>query len=318
MEHIMPQYKKTLRRGIRWYFKFTYEGETYFSKAIYKTQSEARKAESIRFNEAEIVCNDNGMNDINLLELINQRLDYVQAAKSEKYYEENKYYLTMLYKEFGEISVKSINSALILNLLIKFSVEQKKNGFDNYSVNALLRISKALFNHGIRFLKLNITNPCIGIDFFPVKKKIKYIPTDEEINQVLSSCNPEQKQLLEFVRDTGCRISEALNLRSEDVFNGYVILYTKKSKFGNLVPRKARYDTSKLPKPNENGFIFYHWGEEPKFLTRKNDGKWSWHNLRHRFASILSKKGIPVFEIMVALGHSNLETTQRYLQLLDD
>ena len=314
----MPQYKKTLKRGARWFYKFDFNGEIYRSYAIYPTQAEARKAETAKYNEVEMTLNDTGLFDFDLLELINQRLDYVKAAKSEKYYEETKYYLTMLFNELGDISVRSVSSARVLNLLIKFSVEQKKKGFDNYSVNALLRASKALFNHGIRFLKLSITNPCIGIDFFPVKKKIKYIPTDDEINNVLEQCNDEQKKLVEFVRDTGCRISEALNLRSEDVFDGYVVLYTKKSKNGDMVPRKAYIDTSNLLVTSVDTCIFHYWAEEPKFLKRKNSGDWNWHNLRHRFASKLSKEGKPIYEIMILLGHSNLETTQKYLQLLEN
>jgi integrase len=83
-----------------------------------------------------------------------------------------------------------------------------------------------------------------------------------------------------------------------------------------MVPRRAKYNVSKLPSLIENGKVFHYWAEEPKFLTRKNGGGWSWHNLRHRFASKLSKQGTPIFEIMSLLGHSNLETTQRYLQLL--
>jgi hypothetical protein len=162
----MPQYKRKLKKGIRWYYKFTYDGETYFSKAIYRTQNAARKAEVAKNNEVEMSKYDTEPTDINLLELINLRMDYVEAARSQKYYEESMYYLKMLYNELGDMQVRSISSAVILNLLIKFSVDQKKKGFDNYSVNALLRASKALFNLGIRFHNLNITNPCIGIDFF--------------------------------------------------------------------------------------------------------------------------------------------------------
>jgi integrase len=314
----MPQYSRKLAKGIRWYYKFTYEGETYFSKTIFKSQLEAKRAENQRFKDVEKDAKSTGIVDIDLLELINQRLDYVQAAKSEKYYQETKYYLGMLLNKIGNESVKSISSAIILNILIEYSKKQKQKNMDNYAVNALLRASKALFNHGIRFQKLDILNPCIGIEFFPVNKKLKYIPSDKEIEELLNLCTLEQKQLVEFVRDTGCRISEALNLRSEDIFDNYVVLYTRKSRNGDMVPRKAKYNYSKLPLPDENGKVFHYWAEEPKFLSRKTKSKWCWHNLRHRFASIHSKKGTPIFEIMSLLGHSNIETTQKYLQLLPD
>ena len=62
--------------------------------------------------------------------------------------------------------------------------------------------------------------------------------------------------------------------------------------------------------------IFSQWKEEFKFLKRKTKGKWNWHNLRHKYASKLSRNNTPLFEIMTRLGLSNLETTQQYLQLL--
>jgi hypothetical protein len=58
----------------------------------------------------------------------------------------------------------------------------------------------------------------------------------------------------------------------------------------------------------------------PRFLEDKinelKQKKWSWHNLRHRRASIWATNGLTTFEIMSRLGHSNLSTTMIYLQLL--
>jgi len=74
----------------------------------------------------------------------------------------------------------------------------------------------------------------------------------------------------------------------------------------------------KVFKPNER--VFSRWVDKPHFLKRKvkklKGQMWGWHSLRHRYASLLSKEGKPLFEIMKLLGHSNLSTTQIYLQLL--
>ncbi|MCE5249412.1 site-specific integrase [bacterium] len=83
------------------------------------------------------------------------------------------------------------------------------------------------------------------------------------------------------------------------------------------MPRKVPFDTGLFGR-----FKPFHqrWTAHPRFLekyVRKLKQKnWGWHNLRHRFASKLSKEGRPLYEIMALLGHSNLSTTQRYLQLL--
>jgi len=125
----------------------------------------------------------------------------------------------------------------------------------------------------------------------------------------------------DFVMDTACRIGEALRVTGKDILENDVILYTKKSRNSNLVPIK-------LPKPQciENiklytdERLFNRWSDCPRFLEDKvkelKQRNWSWHNLRHRKASIWSKQRLPLYEIMVLLGHSNLKTTQGYLQLI--
>ena len=314
----MPQYKKILKRGVRWFYKFSFQGKIYRSNAIYYSKQDAKKAESIEYNSVEkkqgIVISDSEMY---LQDLINERLDYIKVAKSEKYYIESKRYLKLFYEYFGNISIYDLSRGDVQKYLLSQAEQCKSHHKDNYSVNAMLRCYKALFFYGIKFLDLNINNPCTGINFFSINRRIKYIPSDTEISEVLEKCNAEQRLLVEFVRDTGCRISESLNLRRRDVFDGYVILYTRKSKSSNLMPRKVKFDTSRFDLDTPLDIrIFKSWEEVPKFLSKKTNGKWNWHNLRHRYASILSNDGLPLFEIMTLLGHSNLETTQKYLQLL--
>lgn len=127
--------------------------------------------------------------------------------------------------------------------------------------------------------------------------------------------------LIDFVKDTGCRISEALRITDNDILETNIVLYTKKSRNSDLVPRK-------VPKPEcikdirieSDKRLFNRWSDVPRFLEDKvrelKQRNWNWRNLRHRFASRLSKEGKPLFEIMSLLGHSNLKTTQNYLQLL--
>ncbi len=311
----MPTYKRKLAKGLRWYYKFDFDGKTYHSKAIYLTMQEAKKAEITKYKE--LGEQRNPEYEMMFFTLIKERLLFIKSARSKIYYNNSKSYLKIASEYFGNINIKYISKSDIHKLLISYSNQMQENGKDNYSVNELLKALKALFNYGINYHDLNIKNPCIGIQFFPVKMKIKYVPTDEELEEILDNCDFFQRQLVEFVRDTGCRISEALNLKHSDIMADYVILYTRKSKYSNLVPRKVpKPSCIKKVKPDNNERYFNTWSKEPKFLRRKTKGKWSWHNLRHRYASILSKNNTPIFEIMSLLGHSNLETTQRYLQLL--
>lgn len=74
---------------------------------------------------------------------------------------------------------------------------------------------------------------------FSVNKKLKYIPSDEDIEAVKEIFGDGQKNLIDFVMETGCRISEALRLKAIDVNKDFIVLYTRKSKNSDLVPRKV-------------------------------------------------------------------------------
>lgn len=321
----MPQYKRKLKKGIRWYYKFDYNNTTYFSKLIYLSQKDAKKAETKRYDEvSQIVSNEDKKPAMSLLELMESRLDFLKVKKSDGYYKANKAYYKLLLEKFGDCDIKTIVKKDINTYLLNKSEEYQRRGKDNYRVNAMLRSYKALFNYAIQQLDIAMINPCTGIALYSVKKKLKYIPTDTEILQVMEICDNEQQALISFVQDSGARISEALRFKDTDVFEKDVILYTRKTKNSDLVPRKVPKPTvldSMLPlKANYN--IFSRWKGYPRFLEKKvkelkHPRKWNWHNLRHRFASIHSKKGTPLFELMKLLGHENLETTQNYLQLLN-
>ncbi len=178
-----------------------------------------------------------------------------------------------------------------------------------------------MFNFIIDKHELGIVNPCFKIKSFSVNKKIKYIPSDKDIEAVRKYCNEGQRQLLDFALATGCRFSEALNLLASDVFDDFVVLYTRKSANSNKVPRRVPrpegLDISSL-QPEQR--VFVRWSDKPKFLEKKmkalKQTPWNWHNCRHRKASLWHKEGKTLLELMMLLGHSNLKTTQQYLQLI--
>ena len=45
------------------------------------------------------------------------------------------------------------------------------------------------------------------------------------------------------------------------------------------------------------------------------DGDLHWHDLRHECGSRLGERGVPLHEIQYFLGHANIVTTQRYLNV---
>lgn len=318
----MAQYSRKLKKGIRWWYKFDHNAKTYTSKCIYLSKMEAKKAENAKYEEvSNLERNPSQKPILSLLEAVTERLDYVQAKKSKDYYKDNKRYYSALLKVLGDVPIQSISRKDINDFLFEEAMKAKDAGRDNYAVNYMLNLFKALFNYAIESHELQMRNPCLGITLFSVKKKLKYIPSDSDIDAVKELCNDEQRLLIDFVAETGARINEPLKVTGKDVIDDYVILYTKKSRNSNIVPRKVPKPVCIMNKQlGQDERLFKLWHDTPKFLKRKihslGQKEWNWHNLRHRRASIWSKQGLPLYEIMSRLGHSNLTTTQKYLQLL--
>lgn len=316
----MPTYYRKLSKGIRWYYKFSYNSNTYFSPCIYLSKAEAKKAEADKYRELDEKRRfPNLKNDLKLDTLIEHRLNYIKVKNSRKYYKANYKYLCDLIGNLGNLWVSEISKSDINSLLISTAEYNQSRGESNYTANAMLRVYKALFNYGIENFDLSDRNPCRGIKLMPINKRLKYIPSDSNIELVKLTCDNEQTLLIDFVAETGCRINEALNLKGSDIYPDFVVLYTRKSKNSNLTPRKVPIPPC-IKNLKFSGRVFARWSETPRFLEKRTRDlkmkRWTWHNLRHRYASKLSKDGKPLFEIMILLGHNNLSTTQNYLQML--
>ena len=323
----MSQYKRKLKKGDKWYYKFSFQSKTYFSSCMYFTKQQAKKAEINRYLKVQYeALNVNATTDIYLSELIEKRLKVLSSTRSKKYLRQNQDHFREFQSYFGNVLISKISKASIIDFLVEKSNLMKAKNKTNHTVNSKLRTLKALINFGIDNLELNIQNPCRGIKRFPIDKHLKYIPSDEEINNVKILCDDGQKLLIDFVTETGARINEALNLTSEDIYQDFLVLFTRKSYNSNRIPRKVPIPNCFIGKTFQLGTKpFGRWTDTPKFIDKiirslmkenPNVRLWGWHSLRHRYASKLSKEGRPLFEIMSLLGHNNLSTTQQYLQFL--
>lgn len=316
----MPVYNRKLSKGIRFYYSFTFNSRVYFSKCIFLSKKEAAQAERERYNQLDEERRF-GKQDkpLSLKACVDDRVKFLTVKYSRKHAEDSEYYLNLFWACVGERDVRDISRKEVDDFLLNYSEQLQSNDVDNYQVNAALKTIRSLFNYIIDSYDLVIRNPTKGIKPFSVKRRLKYIPPDTEINKVRECFNDRQKLLFDFVKATGCRINEALKLTFEDINENYLVLYTNKSKNSDRVPRKVDIPECIKGLTGE-GRVFYEWTETPKFLDKalreKEMKVWGWHSLRHRYASMLSKKGTPIFEIMQKLGHSNLSTTQKYLQLL--
>ncbi len=331
-----------LRKGRGWMYDFVLKGERYTSN-YYKTKAEAKRAEAARREELKNPrpVNQNHQEiqtDMAFLELINRRLDHVKAYNSERHYKEYLYLARYWVKRWGERQCSEIKREGIESFMVERSSAVTKS-----TANKELRYLRATFNHGKKRGYI-LSNPTDNIDFLPVEKIIKYVPTQEDINKVLAVADPADRDYLLVIRDTMARVSEVNRLTWDDVdfTSRRITLYTRKKKGGHLTPRKipmtkrlynilSRNHAKRDP---DKPWVFWHryystkqgcWVEGP-YKDRKKLMRWlckkagvryfRYHPMRHSGASTLDQERVPLGDIQRILGHENRTTTEIYLHSL--
>jgi len=340
----MAVYARRLKKGLRYWFKFQLAGESHFSPAEYLTAKDCKIAEATKIKAlAEEARNPRPViKEHTIFELMESRLTEVERKrKSSEYYRQNqrcyrKFLEFLVAQLFGKganydehkslIPVSQVTKRLINDFLLGQSGEYEGSGYTNSIPNQELRLIRALFGHGEKFFDLE-RNPTKGLELFPVDKQLKRIPTCKEIHLVMDECNEKQVVLIDFLLETGARINEALRVRGKDLGEGFVTLYTRKNRRGELTPRKVplRKDFFQGLTFRPEDRIFPAWGESadwrPHFLgrivKRLRQEPWNFHHCRHYFASRLCMERTPLTVIQSYLGHSTAEMTSHYLQSLN-
>jgi len=327
------------KKGKGWRYEFILKGIRY-TKAWFKTKRAAKEAEAIRREEIQNPQPEiQTPTDMAFLDLVNLRLDHVKAYNSSTHYLDYLYMARRWVKELGKLTCSQITQDMIQQFVLK------RSRVSAYCANKDIRYLRATFNFGKK-KKLTTENPIDGIEFFPVDKKIKYVPSAEDIDKVIAIADADTQDYLWVIRETMARMSEINRLTWDDVDfkDKYVILYTRKKKGGHLTPRKVpmtqklneilsrRYSYRDKTKP----WIFWHtyWSsktgekKEGPFKDRKKVMNtlckkagvkyFRFHALRHSGASIMDNSNVPIGAIQRILGHENRTTTEIYLHSIGD
>ena len=328
-----------LVKGKGWRYDFTLKGIRH-TGSWFKKKTEARRAEAKR--KEEILSPkpiEEIRTDMGFLELVNKRLDYVKAYNSESHYQTYICLARKWVRKWGKLRCGQITREMIEEYMLN------RRNISAYTANKDLRYMRASFNYG---LKKNLigSNPTEGIEFFPVEKKVKHVPSQEDIERIISVADPDDKDYLWAIRETMARINEINNLVWDDVNlkERYVILYTRKKRGGHLTPRKI-FMTEKLfeilsrrnsERDKENPWVFWHsywsrgagkWTSGPyqdrkkimKILCKRAGVKYfRFHAIRHAGASVMDACNVPIGSIQRILGHENRKTTEIYLHSIGD
>lgn len=199
-----------------------------------------------------------------------------------------------------------------------------------------------------KFLKLEERADSTAVRLLGAPKLWQRIPpvlNAQAVDQLLAAPKPGERYflrnraLLETLYATGCRASEVVNLRKEDIYldSGFCKCVGKGSK-QRVVPLgrpaiaaiRAYIEGSHSPlqgEPSSTGYLFATksgkplsrislWRVVKKYCQRAGlPAKISPHTLRHSFATHMLSGGADLRTVQELLGHANIETTQHYTHI---
>jgi len=266
-------------------------------------------------------------------ELAQKYVDYAEGV-GKKSLDSDRSYLYQrggLIDYFGHILAHEITSFNIGEYKML-----RKNGKITNTINLHLSLLRRILNLAKRWkVKLgdevqNIVNPEEHFDKVPDRKRVL---KEEEEKRLFPKLSSKLQQIVNIDLNTGMRKMELLSLEWKDVnFDKRdIIIVTEKSKtnkerriplneeaFRDFQTIKAENGSSKYVFPSSNSKTGYIMDIQRPFklaCKKANIEDFHFHDLRRTFATRLHNRGIPLYHIMLLLGHSDLKTTQRYIGL---
>ena len=266
------------------------------------------------------------MTNKQLLEKLQEDMEMRGFSKHTKYsyYHKGKEIVEYFGKPMRQVSTKELR-----DFLLKYLKEEK--GLNERSIN--------YYNNVIRFIYDVVIDYPINkrqIPLFKSKRRLPKILREEELNIFFDACeNYEYKTIFMLIYGTGLRISEAVNLRVEDIDSTNMRLFVRNGKGERerytVLPKASlemlrKYYKMYNPKHPEGYMFLNEYGNPLKverlrvfFRRYRRKAKISEdfivHSLRHSFATKLVEEGVSLVQVKELLGHSCIRSTMEYVHI---
>ena len=265
----------------------------------------------------------NDMKEKILLYLASKKLDGLSDKTLSGYYNDLVRFSNSIFKNIADITTMDIR-AYLANLM-------KKRGLKMTTMETKKSILKSFFSW-LEMEDYITKSPAKKIRPTKVEKRIRKALTDEELERLRDACRTtRQRALIEFLFSTGCRLSEisAVNIMELDWANGNlkvigkgnkerIVYFSSKAKLYLKKYLAGRHDADPAlfvseRKPHERLGNRAIEKEIAKIAVQAGfSGSVFPHLLRHTFATLGLKSGVPLPIIQDLMGHASASTTQVY------
>ncbi|MBD8006259.1 tyrosine-type recombinase/integrase [Bacillus norwichensis] len=283
-----------------------------------------------------------------LLEDVVKEYEYYCLAKdfTEKTLINKRQELKQLLKFLDEKRAVHELESISFHDLKAYARYKQQSGLQPSSLVSMFKVIRAFFNWCVReeYLDENIAKK-VDLPKQP-KKVLKGFSTDE-VDQMINSFSyknyfeARNKAMIAMLSDCGLRAKELRELETKNVKETTILVNGKgnKERYMFISPAlkkiliryeriKKEYFKEKYFNENYyflsyNGDLLSHVGldkviKEAGKRAGIEDKRVSPHSFRHFFAVQSILNGIDIFTLSKLLGHSDVSTTQRYLQSLED
>lgn len=262
-----------------------------------------------------------------------EKLKEDMEMRGFSHYTKDSYYRkTKEITEYFGKPMKQVTTKELREFLMKYLREERK--VSERSVN--------YYNSVIRFIYDVVLDKPINQKQIPMYKKKRRLPkilSDKELDVFFNACdNYMYKTIFMMIYGSGLRISEATNLRVEDIDSENMRLFVRKGKGERerytVLPKTSlemlRICYKKYQPNHPEGYMFLNREGNPLKVERLRvffrryrrkagiSEEFIVHSLRHSFATKLVEEGIPLVQVKELLGHSCIRSTMTYVHVANN
>jgi len=230
----------------------------------------------------------------------------------------------LAFKQLAEFfGGSTLISRITARRLSEFKYLCRARGVTDVSINTYLRHIRSILNFAFNcgYLKDKVLVPII-----PIGVRHPRILTRDEIDLLLchaAHCRSHMTPIIAFALWTGCRRYEIWSLSWERVRKGYCTVLGKGRRERTIPLLPGAVEA--MGSHKDIGPVFWHpndidrYSKEFKRLARDCELEGvSFHKLRHTAACNMLAAGVELRYVQEMLGHSQVNTTQIYVQVVRD